>query len=501
MEKKLILEMKNISKHYGVVKALDGIDFQLEEGKTLCLCGENGAGKSTLIKLLSGAETPTEGEIIVEGKTEKIINPAYSHGLGISTVYQELVQIPDMSIMENIYLGRFEKRKGFISFQEVEKKTLKLMDKLDIHFDPKARISELSTAQRQLVEIMKAMSFNSKIIIFDEPTSSLTSEEVDVLFRIIKDLKKEGVSIIYISHKLSEIFKIGDTVTVLRDGKSVGSMAVNELTEDKLISMMVGRSVENQFPKIAADIGEEVLRVENICNDKLKNCSFILNKGEVLGFGGLVGAGRTELMRAVFGADRCEGKIYLDGKEVDNRSPISAIQNGLALVPEDRKDQGLVLGLSIKDNVGLSSLKRYTRICFINDQTEEGETEEYIKKLSIRTPHMNQLAGNLSGGNQQKVILARCLVTKPKVLILDEPTRGIDVSAKAEIYQIMNQLTASGVSIIMISSEMPELMAMSDRIIVMNEGVITGELKREEIEDEKIMKLATKGGNVHEEGK
>lgn len=494
MSKDLILEMKNMSKYYGVVHALDGVDFELERGKILCLCGENGAGKSTLIKLLSGAETPTTGEIFINGKAEKITTPAVAHDLGISTVYQELIQIPEMSIMENIYLGRFQKRAGFVNFDEVEKKTLDLMNQLDIHFDPRMRIRELSTAQRQLVEIMKAVSFNSKIIIFDEPTSSLTTEETEVLFRIIDTLKEKGVSIIYISHKLSEIFRIGDNVTVLRDGKSVGSSAVKDIDENRLISMMVGRSVENQYPKESIEIGDEVLRVEGITNKKVKDCSFVLHKGEVLGFGGLVGAGRTEVMRAVFGADPCEGKIFLNGKEVKNTDPVKAIQNGFALVPEDRKDQGLVLGLSIKDNIGLSSLRRYARLGFVDDATEDREAEEHIEKLRIRTPHKYQLAGNLSGGNQQKVVLARCLVTKPSVLILDEPTRGIDVSAKVEIYQIINQLAAEGVSIIMISSDMPELMAMSDRIIVMSEGRIRGELSREEISDENIMKLATVEG-------
>ena len=494
MEKDLILQMKNMAKYYGVVHALDGVDFELERGEILCLCGENGAGKSTLIKILSGAESPTTGQIFINGEEVKITTPAVAHDLGISTVYQELVQIPEMSIMENIYLGRYKTNGGLVDFKQVEEKTLQLMDQLNIHFDPHKRIKELSTAQRQLVEIMKAVSFDSRIIIFDEPTSSLTTEETEILFGIIETLKKKGVSIIYISHKLSEIFRIGDHVTVLRDGKSIGTSLVSEINEDKLISMMVGRSVENQYPKQFIELGEEVLRVENITNKYVKNGSFSLRKGEVLGFGGLVGAGRTEIMRAVFGADPCEGKIYLHGKEVKNTDPARAIQNGFALVPEDRKDQGLVLGLSIKDNVGLSSLKRYVRLLFVNDAQEERDTDEHIEKLRIRTPSKFQFAKNLSGGNQQKVVLARCLVTKPDVLILDEPTRGIDVSAKAEIYQIINQLAAEGVSIIMISSDMPELMAMSDRIIVMSEGRIRGELTREEISDENIMKLATVEG-------
>ena len=488
-----ILEMNGLTKYYNQVHALDGVDFKLVRGQTLCLCGENGAGKSTLIKILSGAETPTDGQIIINGQQVKITGPAHAHELGISTVYQELIQIPEMSIAENIYLGRFKKTGGIVDFKDAYRRTLELMDELGVKFDPKRKINTLSTAQRQLIEILKAISFDSKIIIFDEPTSSLTTEETELLFKIIARLKERGVSIIYISHRLVEIFRIGDAVTVLRDGKSMGTRQIGEIDVDGLISMMVGRSLENQFPKQFAPIGETILRAEGITNEKVKDCSFELRKGEVLGFGGLVGAGRTELIRAVFGVDKADGQVYLKDKQLRNDNPNKAINNGFALVPEDRKDQGLVLGLSIKKNIELSNLKNLSVFSWMKDKQANAEAQKYSDKLRIRTPNIHQLAGNLSGGNQQKVVLARCLETKPEVLILDEPTRGIDVSAKVEIYQIINELALQGVSVIMISSELPELLAMSDRIIVMSEGKITGELGHDEANEEAVLKLATVG--------
>lgn len=486
-----ILEMNNITKYYNQVHALDGVDFKLARGQTLCLCGENGAGKSTLIKILSGAEHPTRGEIVLNGKRVTIANPAHAHELGISTVYQELIQIPQMSIAENIFLGRFRRKVGFVDFNDANIRAAELMEELGIQFDPRRKIGTLSTAQRQLVEILKAISYNSEIIIFDEPTSSLTIEESEFLFKTMARLKERGVSIIYISHRLAEIFRIGDAVMVLRDGKSMGTRHVADISENTLISMMVGRSLENQFPKEYAPIGECVLRAENINNQKVKNCTFELHKGEVLGFGGLVGAGRTELLRAVFGVDKAEGTVYLKGEKIRNDSPSKAIANGLALVPEDRKDQGLVLKLSVKKNVELSNLHNLAYAGFVKDAEACKLTQAYVDKLRIRIPTMHQLAANLSGGNQQKVVLARCLETRSEVLILDEPTRGIDVSAKVEIYQIINELAKQGVAIIMISSELPELLAMSDRIIVMNEGKITGELIHDEATEERILKLAT----------
>jgi len=489
---KTILKMQGISKVYGGINALTDVELDLQEGEILCLLGENGAGKSTLMKILSGVVEPTKGEIYLYDKKIDIKNPQVAHENGISTVYQELVQFPDMTIMENIYVGRYPKKHGMIDFQELRRRTLALMDELDIHFDPEEYIRNLSVAQRQLVEIMKAVSFDSKIIIFDEPTSSLTSEETAILFRIIESLRQRNISMVYISHRLEDIFAIGDRITVLRDGCNSGGGMVKDLDTDQVIALMVGRNVENQFPKKKIEIGEEILRVEHICNEKVKDASFSLRRGEILGFGGLVGAGRTELIRAVMGLDKCTGKIYKNGQEISNKSPMDAIRNKFALVPEDRKDQGLVLILSLMKNIEMSSLKTVSSFGLMNFKAEAECADHYMGQLHVKASGHNQNAGDLSGGNQQKVVIAKGLATKPDILILDEPTRGIDVGSKAEIYEIMGDLAEQGVSIIMISSELPELLNMSDRIIVMREGVITGELSMSEATEESVMKLATK---------
>ena len=376
-----ILKMQGISKVYGGIKALDKVDLTLEEGEILCLLGENGAGKSTLMKILSGVVQPSEGEIFLYDKKVELKNPSIAHQYGISTVYQELIQFSDMTIMENIYMGRYPKKAGFVDFDELRKRTLALMDELDIRFDPDTYIRDLSVAQRQLVEIMKAVSYNSKIIIFDEPTSSLTTEETEILFRIIEDLKKRKVSLIYISHRLEDIFAIGDRITVLRDGKNSGGGMVKDLNTDQVIALMVGRNLQNQFPKATVKIGKEILRVEHITNEKVKDASFSLRRGEVLGFGGLVGAGRTELMRAIMGLDKCSGTVYKDGVVIENKTPTEAIKNKFALVPEDRKDQGLVLMLSILSNIGMSSLKELSMAGFMQTKKEKKYADEYMKKL------------------------------------------------------------------------------------------------------------------------
>lgn len=497
-----ILKMQNVSKVYSGIKALDNVDFELNKGEILCLLGENGAGKSTLMKILSGVIQPTSGEIFLEGKKVEIKNPHIAHHLGISTVHQELVQFADMTIMENIYMGRYPKKKGFVNFKELKKMTQSLMNKLNIHFDPETYIRDLSVAQRQLVEIMKAVSFDAKIIIFDEPTSSLTLEETEILFMIISGLKKKKISMVYISHRLEDIFKIGDRIMVLRDGQNSGEGMVKDLTADRVISLMVGRDMENQFPKKCIepittyiDIRRELLRVKNISNKKIKNVSFVLREGEILGFGGLVGAGRTELMRAVMGLDKSTGEIYKNGRKIMNKDPTHAIKNKFALVPEDRKEQGLVLLLELYKNIEMSSLSKLSRMGFMKTKEEKKCVAEYMKRLRVKSASSDQKAGDLSGGNQQKVVIAKGLATDPEILILDEPTRGIDVGSKSEIYEIMNQLVRNGVSIIMISSELPELLNMSDRIIVMREGAITGELSIEEATEEAVMKLATKGEN------
>jgi ABC-type sugar transport system ATPase subunit len=484
--------MINITKDYGGIRALNKVNLELYQGEILCLLGENGAGKSTLIKILSGVEQPSDGEIVFQGKKIQLKNPHLAHDAGFSTVYQEMVQFPDMTIAENIFIGRYPLKAGLVDFKELNSMTKRLMDRLGIHFDPQAKIRSLSIAQRQLVEIMKAISFDSRVLIFDEPTSSLTTEETALLFDTILKLKSEGISIIYISHRLEDVFKIGDRAMILRDGENSGEGMVKDLSSDDIIAMMVGRTIKNRFPKRKVAIGEEILRVENINNTRVKNASFSLRKGEVLGFGGLVGAGRSELMRAVLGIDKCSGDIYLEGKKIHNGTPMEAIANGFAAVPEDRKDEGLILRLSVMYNMQLSAFKRFTnKLGFLNRKTEQKVADEYVRKLSIKVSSYRQMAGDLSGGNQQKVVLARGLISNPKVLILDEPTRGIDVGAKAEIYEIMNMLVEQGVSIIMVSSELPELLNMSDRIIVMREGVIVGEMSSDEATEQKVIKLAT----------
>lgn len=492
MDKKLILKMEGITKSFSGIKALDNVNLDLYEGETLCLLGENGAGKSTLIKILSGVITPSKGNIYLYGNKINIKNPSIAHKMGISTVYQELIQFSDMNVMENLFIGRYPKKYGFVNFNALKRMTIKLMEELNIFISPTAYIRDLSIAKRQLIEIMKAVSFNSKIIIFDEPTSSLTLEESNILFDIIKRLKSKNISLIYISHRLEDIFYIGDRIIVLRDGANSGGGLVKYLDNDKVVSLMVGRDIKNQFPKLQAKLGDEILRVENIENEKVHKASFVLKRGEILGFGGLIGAGRSELIRAIMGLDECKGKIYKNGKEIFNRTPREAIRNKFALVPEDRKDQGLVLILSILKNIEMSSLNKLNKFGFMLESKERDNSKDYINMLKIKTYGYDQEVQDLSGGNQQKVVIAKCLLTKPDILILDEPTRGIDIGSKAEIYKIISDLANNGVSIIMISSDLPELLNMSDRIIIMREGHITGELSREEASEESVMKLATK---------
>lgn len=492
MDKKLILKMEGITKSFSGIKALDNVNLDLYEGETLCLLGENGAGKSTLMKILSGVITPSKGNIYLYGNKINIKNPSIAHKMGISTVYQELIQFSDMNVMENLFIGRYPKKYGFVNFNTLKRMTIKLMEELNIFISPTAYIRDLSIAKRQLIEIMKAVSFNSKIIIFDEPTSSLTLEESNILFDIIKRLKSKNISLIYISHRLEDIFSIGDRIIVLRDGANSGGGLVKDLDNDKVVSLMVGRDIKNQFPKLQAKLGDEILRVENIENEKVHKASFVLKRGEILGFGGLIGAGRSELIRAIMGLDECKGKIYKNGKEIFNRTPREAIRNKFALVPEDRKDQGLVLILSILKNIEMSSLNKLNKFGFMLESKERDNSKDYINMLKIKTYGYDQEVQDLSGGNQQKVVIAKCLLTKPDILILDEPTRGIDIGSKAEIYKIISDLANNGVSIIMISSDLTELLNMSDRIIIMREGHITGELSREEASEESVMKLATK---------
>ncbi len=490
---KYILEMKNISKEFPGVKALDQVSFRLQAGKVMALLGENGAGKSTLMKILTGVYDKTSGEINYMGSSVEFKNPRESQISGIAIIHQELNLLPELTIGENIFLGRepvnFARK---IDWNQLYADAAKLLARLGVKEDPKKPCGELSLGQQQMVEIAKALSLDAKIIIMDEPTDALTDKETQQLFKVIGELRAEGRSIVYISHRLKEIFEICDEVTVLRDGKFISEDAVEKLTEDSLIEMMVGRRLTEQFPRLEGNIGKPFLEIKGLSNRFLKNVSLHVNKGEILGISGLMGSRRTELAKTIIGAiEKAAGSICMDQQPLEIRSPEDAIKFGIAYVSEDRKGDGLVLGLSVKENMTLSSLKAFTGIMGIIDKGKESErVQHYIENMSIKTPDLHQIVKNLSGGNQQKVSIAKCLMSMPKVLILDEPTRGVDVGAKKEIYELINEFRREGMSIIMISSEIPEILGMSDRILVMHDGAIKGQLSREEATQEKIMRYA-----------
>jgi len=485
-----VLQMKEVSKSFGGVHALKEVDLNLRKGEVLCLVGENGAGKSTLMKILSGVLTPDKGEIILKGEKMPIRNPAEAYRAGISIVHQELIQIPSMSVAENIYLGRYDTKGGFISFRKLVERTEELMEKLDIYFDPESRLSTYSVAQRQLIEILKALSYDASIIIFDEPTAALTTDESELLYKIIRRLKKEGLSVIFISHRMDDIFAVGDRLLCLKDGEVSGEADVKEITVPEIIRMMVGREFSREQKKEREQTKEVIFSVQNLTNKKLQDISFDLNKGEVPGIGGLIDAGRTEVLRAVFGIDPCGGTMFFEGKPICNKSPRDAIANGFSFVPEDRKDQGLILMADILSNVELNILKKVSCGGFMIRQKETGMVNSFVEKLEIKARNIFTRVGMLSGGNQQKVVIAKSLSSEPRIVLLDEPTRGVDVGAKAEIYSIIETLVANGVSVIMVSSELPELISISDRIMVMREGRMTGIMDAKEATEEKIMEMA-----------
>jgi len=487
-----ILKMSNISKRFPGVIALKNVSLNVKRGEILALVGENGAGKSTLIKILAGVYSKDAGDIIFDGQRVEILSPHHSHQLGISVIFQELNMFPNLSVAENIFAGREKSQGGFINYFQTNHQAWSLMQRVGLNCDPETLVCNLPVSQRQMVEVAKALSLQAKLIIMDEPTSSLTERETQLLFKIIKNLKAAGVSVIFITHRLDEIFEVADRVHVLRDGVNAGVIERPDLTEEKMIQLMVGRELKNIFPKTDAKIGEEILKVKNLTTPSvLKNISFELKKGEILGVAGLVGAGRTELMRAIFGLDPfSRGEIHINGRPVRISSPEDAIKEGIAFVTEDRRLQGLILGMSVRENGSLVALNQLHRAGFIKFGTEDSLVREYLQKLRIKTPSVETKVSTLSGGNQQKVVLTKWLAIKPQILILDEPTRGIDVGAKAEIHRIISDLAGQGVGVIMISSELPEILGMSDRILVMHEGRITGALRREEANQEKIMALA-----------
>ncbi len=485
--------MRSIHKAFPGVVALDDVDFEVRKGEVHILLGENGAGKSTLMKILSGAYAKDSGRIFLEGNEIEIRNPRHALELGISIIYQEMNLIPHLSAAENIFLGREPKSlPGVIDLAAMRRSAQQILNSLGVGFDSRRLVAELSVAEQQMVEIAKAVSIDARILIMDEPTSALTEKEITELFTRIRQLRSDGVSIIYISHRMEELFEIGDRVTVLRDGRRVGTRDIDKITKPELIRMMVDRELTQQFPKVAARLGEEVLRVERLTRDgKLSDISFALHEGEVLGIAGLLGSGRSELARAIFGLDRPDaGTIYIRGKKTDIRSPRQAINLGMGFLTEDRKGQGLVLPLSVQENVCLPSIERFSKFGVVSETEEAKATSHYVSELRIKATGPRQKVMYLSGGNQQKVVLSKWLCCRGDILIFDEPTRGIDVGSKAEIYQLMNKLTAAGAAIMMISSELPEILGMSDRILVMHQGRINAEFSAAEATQEKILHSA-----------
>lgn len=488
------MEMQGITKRFPGVVALGGVDFELERGEVHVLLGENGAGKSTLIKMLSGAYRPDEGEILLDGQRVEISSAAEAQRLGISTIYQEFNLVSELTVAENVFLGRQPRRFGFVDRGRMRDKTRNLLGRMKVRIDAGEKVSNLGVARRQMVEIAKALSLDAKILVMDEPTASLSGQETERLFEIVEGLKEEGVGIVFISHHLDEVTEIGDRVTVLRDGKYVDRVPA-DTDHAELVRMMVGRSIEDQYPRRKGELGEVLLEVKNLAREGvLEDVSFSLQAGEVVGMAGVVGAGRTELARAIFGVDPVDsGEVRVGGKVLRPGWPRESKRRGIGFITEDRKGEGIVPPLSVAENLGLAALSRYTRLGFVDRRRQREQARKMIEDLNIRTPGPEQEVRNLSGGNQQKVVIGKWLLAGSRVLIMNEPTRGVDVGAKVEIYELMNDLTEGGAGILMISSDLPEVLGMSDRILVMGEGRITGELPREEATQEKVMSMATQG--------
>ncbi|AID44634.1 Ribose import ATP-binding protein RbsA [Candidatus Arthromitus sp. SFB-mouse-SU] len=490
-----MLKMEGVSKIFPGVKALDNINITAYKGEVTALMGENGAGKSTLMKILSGVYQKDEGKIFIEGEEAHIKNIKSAEEYGVTIIHQEMSLINNLTIAENIFLGneKFNKFTKKINKKLLVERSILFLDQIGCNLDPNKLVSSINVGEKQMVEIAKALTKNARIIIMDEPTTALTKIETQNLFKVIENLKKKGIAIIYISHRMEEIFAICDRVEVLRDGKYAGNALIKEIDNNKLIAMMVGRTIEEQFPYKKIEKGKVLLEVSNLTSKVgINNISFTVREGEIVGIAGLMGAGRTELAKTIFGYYKKEkGTIKLKGKRINIKNIQQAINNGICYLSEDRKKEGCILGLSVEDNMILSNLCKYENgFKIINKNKTKKDIDFYIKKLNIKTPNKDQLIKNLSGGNQQKVILAKWLLLSPDILIIDEPTRGIDVGAKKEIYELLNELKESGKAIIMISSDLPEVLGISDRILVMSEGKITGELNREEATQEKIMKLS-----------
>ena len=492
MDNNYILTLKNITKEFPGVKALDDVTINIERGTIHGLVGENGAGKSTLIKVLAGIYQPNKGEIILDGKPCRFNSPIEARRAGISVVHQEIKLAEPLSVAENMFLGNVQLKNGLVDWKGMRRRAREIVEDLGMDIDINAQVSSLTVAKKQIVEIMHAINNNSRILIMDEPSAVLTDRELEVMFRIVKQLRDKGITIIYISHRLDEIFGLCSNVSVLRDGCHIDTIPVASVDRQGLINMMVGREMGQEYPKEVGNVGGTILEVKNLSRGILQDISFEVKSGEVFGISGLVGAGRTELARAILGIDKPEsGEVYVRGKKVHYRTFADAIRDGLGLIPEDRKLQGLVQIMSVKRNTTLVNMKRVLRAGVISSSLEEKLSKEYADKLHVVTPSMETEVQYLSGGNQQKVVIAKWLFQNSEILFLDEPTRGIDVGAKAEIYRLINQMAKEGKTIIMISSEMPELLGMCDRIMVMHEGHKMGELNAAEATQEKIMALCS----------
>ncbi len=489
-----ILEVRGITKLFPGVRALDKVHLELREGEVVCLVGENGAGKSTLIKILSGVYTPDEGEIILNGQQVHFKGPLDAIKAGFSVVYQEHKLMKNLSVAENIYFGRFPmKAGGFVDFRKLNQDTQRILDDLGMHIKPTARVETLNSSQSQMVEIAKAYSVGARIMILDEPSASITDSELLKLFEIINKLKKQGKSFIYISHRLKELFEIGDRVVVFKDGHYVGQEDIGNVTVDKLVSMMVGRDIGKVYRPKDRPVGQEVLRVEGLCNDVVTDCSFTVHAGEIVGFAGLVGSGRSELMESLFGYRRkSAGTVTIGGRQVEIKKPKDAIRSGLGFVTEDRKTTGLILNKSVGFNTSFAILDKLSRLGFVDRKEEAKLVDQSIQQLSVKTPSPRQEAGNLSGGNQQKVILSKWLLAQPQLLICDEPTKGIDVGTKQEFYNILDDLARQGKAIIVVSSELPEVIGLSNRVYVMSGGRIVKELAESEMDEETIASYSMK---------
>ena len=492
MDNNYILTLKNITKEFPGVKALDDVTINIERGTIHGLVGENGAGKSTLIKVLAGIYQPNKGEIILDGKPCRFNSPIEARRAGISVVHQEIKLAEPLSVAENMFLGNVQLKNGLVDWKGMRRRAWEIVEDLGMDIDINAQVSSLTVAKKQIVEIMHAINNNSRILIMDEPSAVLTDRELEVMFRIVKQLRDKGITIIYISHRLDEIFGLCSNVSVLRDGCHIDTIPVASVDRQGLINMMVGREMGQEYPKEVGNVGGTILEVKNLSRGILQDISFEVKSGEVFGISGLVGAGRTELARAILGIDKPEsGEVYVRGKKVHYRTFADAIRDGLGLIPEDRKIQGLVQIMSVKRNTTLVNMKRVLRAGVISSSLEEKLSKEYADKLHVVTPSMETEVQYLSGGNQQKVVIAKWLFQNSEILFLDEPTRGIDVGAKAEIYRLINRMAKEGKTIIMISSEMPELLGMCDRIMVMHEGHKMGELNAAEATQEKIMALCS----------